>query len=85
MTRTLASLFSIELMSISPLSLFVGYGYLQHAGPKYNRSHRLWYHFFFQLSVVLLVNAIWFAYGDYLMLGSANDACWAAAEAVKTH
>ena len=61
----------METITIPPTSVFVGHGYLQHAGDGYNGSHCLRYHTYLAPDGVLIPDAIHFAYN--VALGRSTE------------
>lgn len=74
-----------EAVVIPPLSVFVGYGYLQHGRRKWSLFHRLRYPLYNIPSDVLLKEAIGFAYWGSPTAGETTGAGQDTAKVVEPH
>lgn len=64
----------MEKVEFSPISGFVGQGYVQHAGSEWCEEHCIRYHTYLVPESYYLWDAVAFAYNDGAALGSKKGA-----------
>lgn len=69
----LANTLKMEEVDITPFSLFVGHGYVQHAGVGWRGGYNLRYHTYIAPVKNGLPDEIWFAYGASFARGDSSE------------
>lgn len=71
--QKIVDILKIDIVILSPFSIFVGDGYSQHADAKYLQHHNLRYHLYFVPYGMSLTHSIPFPYKWGIMIAKPGD------------